>query len=262
MNITKSTCLALAFSVAAGTAGAAVITSQDFSTNPVLSDTQAPGAWYTDRYAPESFSSETFMGDERLAVTISEADNAAGRPSGQSNVFYNTQGRKFDITGATSLSIDFFIDSAFENAQGRIGGVWGAAVDGTNTITSYPIIEFFDNQFQVYTSDTASWMAVGTQTGFAYDSFANLEIAIDSANDLFSFSVDGEQLYSGAASGSLFFDTVILQNINTDAGVDRTIYFDNLVATSEMAPVPLPASLPLLLAGVGGLYALRRRKRT
>ena len=112
-----------------------------------------------------------------------EADNAAGRPSGQSNVFYNTQGRKFDITGATSLSIDFFIDSAFENAQGRIGGVWGAAVDGTNTITSYPIIEFFDNQFQVYTSDTASWMVVGTQTGFAYDSFANLEIAIDSAKE-------------------------------------------------------------------------------
>ena len=34
---------------------------------------------------------------------------------------------------------------------------------------------------------------------------------------------------------------------------------DNVAISARMAPVPLPAALPMLLAGIGGLAALRRR---
>ena len=59
-------------------------------------------------------------------------------------------------------------------------------------------------------------------------------------------------------------------------GASDSTYFRNLINVSPsittgtrpftfnasfIAPVPLPASLPLLLAGIGGFAALRRRKK-
>lgn len=38
-------------------------------------------------------------------------------------------------------------------------------------------------------------------------------------------------------------------------------HVDNIRVLTQMAAVPLPAALPLLLAGMGGLAALRRRRR-
>jgi hypothetical protein len=37
--------------------------------------------------------------------------------------------------------------------------------------------------------------------------------------------------------------------------------FDVSVSATSMSPVPLPAGLPLLLAGIGGMALLRRRQR-
>lgn len=249
-----SSILALSLS---GTASAGLITSQTFDTDPVLSDTKAPGTWYTDRFAPAGFTSQSFLGDNRLAHTISAAD---AQPV--ANNFRNTQGRKFDVTGATSISIDFYIDSAFDGASGRIGGLWGTGVaaDGV-TITSYPIIEFFDNQFQVYDSidgdaDGAGFREAGLQEGFAFDEFVNLAILLDTTDDEFLFFVNGELLHKEEAGGTQSIDNVILQNINTSAGVNRTLFFDNLQAS-----VPAPAALPLFAAGLGlmGLFARRRK---
>ncbi|QIB64656.1 PEP-CTERM sorting domain-containing protein [Kineobactrum salinum] len=228
----------------AKTAHAGVVYSDTFDTDPVLSSTQAAGTYYTDRYAPSGFTSESFMGDNRLALTLSSSDGANNRPAGFSGAFYNTQGRKYDVFGATTISIDMYIDQAFESDPNRVAGLWGTAVDsGNNNIVQYPIVEFAGGAFQIW--DGGSFQSLGLPTGFSYGSFANLAFTIDPTTNQTHFSVNGSLTQTIAASGSVAFREVIIQGYNTADGIDRTIYFDNLVA-SNTQDVPAPATLSLM----------------
>jgi hypothetical protein len=238
------------------------IVHETFDSDPVTSPTQAPGTWYTDRYAPAGFERESFLGDNRLKLTLSESDGANNRPAGFAAPFYNTQGRKFDLLGATSIAIDFFVDAAFETVAGRIGGLWGTAVDALSVITMYPIIEFANGRFQFW--DGAAFEVVNDTSFFQYGAFASLMIALDPDGDSANYFVNGTLIGSAGANGSTQFSNAIVQGINTTAGVNRTLYFDNLKATvdgPDVPPIPLPATLPLLLAAFGGLAVLRRRNR-
>lgn len=244
-------------------ANASEITSQTFDADPILSDSQAPGVWFTDRFAPAGFESESFMGDNRLAHTIAEKDGAVNRPSSFDSPFYNTQGRSFLTPGAGSVSIDMYIDSDFDT--GRIGGLWGVGVteggDFLNDRTAFPIIEFIDGQFQVFDSiddaDGFGFRPVGTPSGFSFDEFVNLEIDLNTSTDSFDFLFDGQLLHSEEAGGTEEIGGVILQNINTEQGINRTIYFDNFTAST---PVPLPSTLALLALSLAGLGALMRQR--
>lgn len=257
---------ALGASIAAtGHAGATSITLQTFDTDPVLGASQAPDTWYTDRFAPSGFESEFFDGDNRLAHTISSNDGASGRPSGFSSPFYNTQGRKFDTAGATDISVDFYVDSAFQNDERRIAGIWGTGFlgDGT-TVSAFPIIEFANSGFQIYDSindgDGFGFRTPDTAPVFSFDTFVSLGIALDTVNDVFNFFIGGQQVHTEEAGGTQSIGNIILQNINTDDGVDRTVYWDN-VAASSVSAVPVPAALPLLAAAIAGLGLAGWRKR-
>jgi hypothetical protein len=97
MPLSKKHLLVALMSVACLSTAAAVQADQtfDFNTPVVTGATQAPGVWYTDRYAPAGFSSPDFFdGDNRLLHSISAADSATNRPGAFSSAFYNTQGRK------------------------------------------------------------------------------------------------------------------------------------------------------------------------
>ena len=102
-----NTKLAVLF-VSASIASMGYAQSFNFDNAVVTGSTQAPGTWYTDRFAPAGFESQVmFGGDNRLKQTISATDSEAGRPSGFSSSFYNTQGRKYDLNpGTTSMSIE------------------------------------------------------------------------------------------------------------------------------------------------------------
>lgn len=268
MSTLKGWIAAAAFGVsmaAAGAAGAASITAQTFDTDPVLGANQAPGVWYTDRFAPAGFESEFFAGDNRLAHTISSGDGASGRPSNFSSAFYNTQGRKFDTFGATSISVDFYADAAFQNDPGRIAGIWGTGVLGDgSTISAYPIIEFASGGFQIYDSiadgDGFGFVSPDTAPVFAFDTFVTLGIVLDTVNDVFNFFIGGQHIHTEEAGGTQSIANIILQNINTDTGVDRTVYWDNVTAAGP-TPVPVPAALPLLAAAIAGLGFAGWRKR-
>ncbi len=243
-------------------AQAGSVTMQTFDTDPVLADTQAPGVWYVDRYPPAGFSSVFFEGDYRLAHTVSVDDSSSNRPPEYAGPLYNTQGRRYDTPGAMSLSIDYYIDPALEQFTGRTGGFWGVGVNAYGQFSSYPIIEFFDNQFMVYDSvsylddpndDGFGWREVGLPSDFAYGEFVNLEIELDAVNDVFYFYVAAELLAIEEAGYTKQIGAVILQHYNE--GADRTVYWDNL-----SAEVPLPgAALLFLPALVGGAFAVRRR---
>lgn len=97
----------------------------------------------------------------------------------------------------------------------------------------------------------------------------DFELLID-ATSLDSFAagqVNGGQVKPDTLTGSLFlaagahsFSLLITRNFEF-GGANARQYVDDASVLAEQAVVPLPATLPLLLIGVGGFAALARRRR-
>lgn len=247
--------LALATFTLAGPVAAAVETFD----NPVtVSPTQAPGAWYTDRYAPADFTAGVaFDGRQVLVAEFSPSDSANNRPGGFGSSFYDTQGRKFDLeSGTTSMSIELYVDSAWENSGRRMAGFWGTAFDGPN-LAAYPILEYTESEgpgrFRAYEVTTGNWLDLGLPGGFAYDSWYTLDITL--SGGLFTYTV-GDLSVSTDADGATSIGNVILQGHNTTDGVEYSVRWDNL-----NTGVPEPATWGLMILGFGMAGAAMRRRR-
>ena len=254
--------MALAWGLAPAVSQAVLQETFTFDDPVVTGSSQAPGVWYTDRYAPAGFTSPVaFGGDNRLQQSISAADGANSRPSGYSSSFYNTQGRKYDVLpGSYALSIDLYIPSDWATTGRRMAGIWGTAVDASDTISAFPIVEFTSDgtgaRFQGWDSSGGSWMSLGLPTGFAYDAWYTLNIDLVGTN--FEYSV-GDAMGTVPALGSTQIDNTILQGHNTTDGVSYDIYWDNLTVTA----VPEASSfLAVGLAALGtcGVWRFRNRK--
>lgn len=264
MSLSKKSLLVALLSIVCLSTAAAVQADQtfDFNTPVVTGASQAPGVWYTDRYAPAGFSSPDFFdGDNRLLHSISAADSAASRPGAFSSAFYNTQGRKYDLEAATvKMSIDLYIPAAWAATGARMAGFWGTAVDAVNAVSAYPILEFTSDtanpRFRGFEGD-GSWIDLGLPTGFAYDAWQTLEIEKLPSGE-FNYSV-GNLSANTALMGpaSVEIDNVILQGHNSQAGVTYDIHWDNLTTSV----VPEPASAALAGCAALGLFVVRRRQR-
>ncbi|MEI2738695.1 MAG: hypothetical protein V9F01_07910 [Chitinophagaceae bacterium] len=114
-------------------------TPLDFSSPVSLSPTQAPGVWYTDRYAPFGFAISGDLGGSTLKHSINAADGEVSRPPAYVSTFYNTQGRKYDLeAGTTTLKIKLYVPLSWATSGKRMAGLWGTAFDNTNAVSALP----------------------------------------------------------------------------------------------------------------------------
>jgi hypothetical protein len=260
-------CAAVALIALAAAPSHAVVYT--FDAPVVTGPMQAPGVWYTDRYAPASFTNGVLGAENVLVQMIDQDDSAANRPGSFSSTFYNTQGRKLDAPALTALaSIDLYVAGSYTSLENRAAGFWATGVDGSNAITAYPIVEYttgpndlltnpndtiVGNRFRAYNVILGEWESLAAVT--TTDVWYTLNIALDAANDLITYSV-GANSWSVTANGTQRLDNVILQGHNNFpyanfAGPSYSIAWDNLT----LAAVPEATSLAFgaLVCGVLGV---------
>ncbi|MBK7094708.1 MAG: HYR domain-containing protein [Saprospiraceae bacterium] len=194
----------------------------------VIADNQAPETYYIDRYPPNGFSVVNYLGGERLKHEINAADCETCRPGGYNYPFYNTQGRKYDTPNAQSLAIDLYIPSDWETTGRRMAGLWGSAIDVSNGISAYPIVEFTSDggipRFRGWNSDPGGWIDMGLPTGFAYNKWYTISIRL--VGNTFIYQV-GDLALTENALGSVSISNMILQGHNNLTGVTYDIYWYN-----------------------------------
>jgi hypothetical protein len=261
--------IAISWGVFPLAAPAAVFTF-DSSAEVVLSPAPGPNVWYADRYPPAGFASGQIGGGRTgvLLENISAGDSAAGRPAAFSSAFYNTQGRKYDLTsGTNALFIDVFVSQSWDEItaiDGRLASFWATGFNASNVENGlFPIIEFNNNRpgaagdgFRVWDSNTG-WTNVA---GFdAYNQWYRVGFVLSGGNEL--FFVNNNLVATVADTATTQFGNVILQGYNS--GQSYNIAWDNLSATpDQLDALPEPGTLSMFavaIAGVG-VGVFRRRK--
>lgn len=134
--------------------------------------------------------------------------------------------------------------------------------------------------FFVSGTETFMNVAAGLMTGFSFNyalsvtgsvgvfdglnGTGTLLASVDLSANLVGCDAYGAGFCPFGPAGVLFSGTAKSVSF---AGVANQIVFDDITFGTDIpgpdpvAPIPLPASLPLLLAGIGGIAALRRARR-
>lgn len=224
-----------------------------------------PTGWTVDRYDPAGFANVGPYENRTdvLGITINASGSVANRGPSYSASFYNTQGRGFDLGGGagSTLTADLFVPTSWGDALNgsRRTDMWGVMSDGTD-VTDYPIIGFTNYggapRFRVFDGDVpGGW--VDLVNGVNYDDWNTLQIAF--TGDSYVYSVNWTVAYvDTTANGSTNLDRVLMQAYNFgDPSVSGAVVNDYTAHWS----VPEPASAVLLLTGLLGMNAIRRRTR-
>ncbi|MGP1310705.1 MAG: VPLPA-CTERM sorting domain-containing protein [Phycisphaerales bacterium] len=258
---------AAALSFAALATAGTVTNSFDTAGDVMLSPTQAPGMWYTDRYAPGVFAGGA-TGGGRTGVLhhgVRAADAAANRPNGQQGSFYDYQGRKYDVGltgGVQTIAIDLFVDSASD--VGVNAGIWGTTSNSNNSDLYYPILAYRQSAtaaydagfyfFDTFGTNGGGWLEV--LTGVSGQQWNELEIVFTVGTG-YEVLINGLSVFTYADTTSEVLENIILNQYNF--GVDQDVYWDNFVASDDGTAIPLPTAGGLAFAGLIGLGARRRR---
>lgn len=213
-------------------------TTENFTNAISLEDssTAVDGKWYIDRYAPDGFS----VANNELVQTISAADGESGRGP-QSAAFYNTQGRAYDLRdGTTEASITLAIDTDWSTLgdNARVAGFWGVGRDAAGAVSFYPIVEYArvdgDGVLKFWTASGFSATTLPVA-----ESATSIDIGFRLNQDgTFTYTVDGVDVLTTPAPGTVEIGSVILQGHNDADGQDYSITWDDLTTSSNVAYDP------------------------
>lgn len=187
---------------------------------------------------------------------------------GNSGSFTSSNGWTATATGVNGGDRFSVLDGAFSGNDTNEEAVWLSPLIDVAGFTSLSLmIDFFE---------TGDLEGPGCNCGVNID-YLNLAVLLDGVSIPFlniggfgdsTFSLTGDSpddedfgsttFVSGLADAASVQISIAMRN---SAG-SETIGFDNISLTGEaIAAVPLPAGGPLLLAGLAGVAALRRRSR-
>ena len=224
---------------------------ETFSSPISLSPTQVADAWYPDRYPPAAFESYPVGTENKLRIGIDLNDGAQLRQGSYSGAFYNTQGRKFDLsTSTTSLYGSLYIPADWATKHRR-SDMWATAFDNTNSVVRYPIIGFanVDGLTPVLRYWTESgWINITSNIN--YNSWNNFAIIFDGAS--FKFYVNSVLVASDSdIGGTTYFGNVIMQAYNFNDNTLGTAYDNSSDATYDAYwdNIGIPSDGPITYAG-------------
>lgn len=206
--------------------------------------TAAPAATITE--ASGSFALAAGAIPEGLSVTLEAPYAFADSYEGPGDAVADAQAEGDDVSGAVSAQA-----VAYGGAGSVAQAVYGVAAfvsNGTDAALSLSGVLDYDLAVSAASDDPGGKIAYAS---------IFVELLID--GDLVFFEEvlrDVDQLGADGSTGS--FEQALEVPAFGETLVE--VYLDAYVVAVDAAPIPLPAALPLLAAGLGGLALLRRRR--
>lgn len=224
-------------------------------------------AWSVDRYQPSSSSIQTVGGQSAMVLEANSSTDAAHRPPGFSDTFYNYQGLQRDVTmsGNWSLSEQIYLSDNTMNGLANIG-MWGrTGLAGNESTAAYDILAFRNpggtaggGGFYSWDDVGGNWISVGSSATEGWHTFL---IKFDGTSDL--YYIDGILVRTDSSLGNPAYaaDLTTAYNEIYNFGGDRSYSgaFDNLVASTDVRSVPDGGNTAFMsIFGIGGLVGMSR----
>lgn len=210
--------MAMAVTLVVSTVGLALATSTML--DPFTQD-ELDNNWVADRLYPSGgVESVAFAGRDNVAQISMDSTQASDDGS-----WWGYEGIKKVADHGVAVQVDLYVPSSFQDHPVN-AGFWAS----DDPITAYPIIAFRNDDAVdagFYTWDGVSgWTATGITVN--YDAWNTFSMTLDSANDVVSYAINGQEAGSIAATSDTL-GQVFLNQYNygaiRDNAIDYTVHW-------------------------------------